>query len=249
MKRIVIFAALAVLAVGSLNAQNKFKGIVTYTLTSVGEMPYQVPAEMATAEVMVYEDKAMTSHSIFTQSPIVDNVLVDGRKTYSCIDLTMIMMYLTQNDVELDYTGSNKLLLKSELTQNDIDSLTIPCTEGFYIEYVDGETKQVAGRTAKKAVFHIFGEDGEDKPMVIWYDGEIGPQNNMIFNGLKGTALEYTMDLGEGRQLQLTATEVKSGKVKAVDLLLPSGYEEISSEEFGKLMKEISEEMKYLQED
>lgn len=46
----------------------------------------------------------------------------------------------------------------------------------------------------------------------------------------------------------LTATDIKSGKVKEVDMLLPSGYESITEEQFSALFKQIREEMEYLQE-
>ena len=158
-------------------------------------------------------------------------------------------MYFSANDVELDYKGSAKILVNDELTQAQIDSLTIPVTEGFYIEYVAGETKTIAGKTAKKAIIHAFDEDEKDHPMTFWYSDEMGPEVNPIFNGLKGVALEYAMDLAEGRQITLTATEIKEGKVKEVDMLLPDGYETISEDQFKALFTQIQEELKYLQEE
>jgi len=249
MKKIFAIAAIAVMSLGSLMAQNTFKGVITYSVKSTGETAFQVPDQMATAEIKVYDDKVLTSSMVFTNSPMINSVLVDGHKQFMCWDLSMIFMYLSQNDVELDYKGSSKILAKSELTQKDIDSLTIPCTEGMYIEYVDGETKTIAGVTAKKAVIHVFGDEGDDHPVVIWYNDEMGPDVNLLFHGVKGVGLEYSTDLGEGRQLTLTATEVKKGKVKEVDMLLPSGYETISDEDFKALFKQIQEEMEYLQEE
>ena len=161
----------------------------------------------------------------------------------------MILMYLQQNDVEISYTGAGKLLTSSTITQNELDSLTIPVTEGFYIEYVDGETKSIAGYTAKKAVVHVFGEDGDDHQTIVWYTDEIGPEVNPMFTYVRGMALQTSMDLGEGREITLTATEVKKGKVSKAEMLLPSGFEEISSEDFQKLWGEISEELKYLSEE
>lgn len=248
MKKSLLFVAIACLSFGSLFAQNTFKGTITYSVTSTGETAFTVPDQIATAEIKVYDQKVFTSSKLFTNQ-LTDNILVDGRKTYSCMDLSQIFMYLSANDVELDYKGSSKILMKSELTQSEIDSLTIPCTEGFYIEYVDGETKTIAGKTAKKAVFHVFNDDGEDHPITFWYNDEMGPEVNPIFQGIKGVALEYAMDLGEGRQITLTATEIKSGKVKEVDMLLPSGYEEISKEQFSALFKQINEELEYLNEE
>ena len=249
MKKIIVIAAIAVLSVGSVFAQNSFKGTIVYTATSTGEENFQIPAEYATAEVKVFDDKVLTSSVLFTNSPMTNSVLIDGLKQYMCMDLSMIFMYLEQNDVELDYKGSSKILVSHEYTKNDVDSLTIPVTEGFYIEYVAGETKSVAGVTAKKAIIHAFGDDGEDHPTVIWYDDTMGPAVNFLFNGIRGVALEYAINLGEGRQITLTASEIKKGKVKEVDMLLPSGYETISQEEMNSLFKQISEEMQYLQDE
>ena len=249
MKKILAIAAFAVLSMGCLMAQNTFRGTITYSVTSTGETAFQVPEQMATAEIKVYDDKVLTSSMVFTNSPMINSVLVDGHKQFMCWDLSMIFMYLSQNDVELDYKGSSKILAKTEMSQQDIDSLTIPCTEGMYIEYVDGETKTIAGVTAKKAIIHVFGEEGDDHPVIIWYSDEMGPDVNLLLNGIKGIGLEYSTDLGEGRQLTLTATEVKKGKVKEVDMLLPSGYETISDEEFKALFTQIQEEMQYLQEE
>ena len=249
MKKILVIAAMAVLSLGSLMAQNTFKGTITSSVTSTGETAFTVPEQMATAELKVYDDKVLTSSMVFTNSPMINSIIIDGHKQFACWDLSMIFMYLSQNDVELDYKGSSKILAKTELTQSNIDSLTIPCTEGFYIEYVAGETKTIAGISAKKAILHVFDDESTDHPIVIWYSDEMGPDVNLLFNGVKGIGLEYSTDLGEGRQLTLTATEVKKGKVKEVDMLLPSGYETISDEEFKALFKQIQEEMQYLQED
>lgn len=249
MKKILVLAAIAVVSICGAFAQNTFKGTIVYTVASTGEEAMQVPDQYATAEIKVYDNKALTSSALFLNNPFASNILVDGHKQFVCMDLSQLMMFFSQQDIELDYSGSSKILVTNELTQQEIDSLTIPVTEGFYIEYVAGETKTVAGMTAKKAVIHIFNEDGEDNPMVIWYNDEMGPDVNLIFNGVKGVALEYSINLGEGRQLTLTASEIKKGKVKEVDMLLPSGYESISKEAFTKLFEQISEELKYLQEE
>lgn len=249
MKKILVLAAVAVVSICGAFAQNTFKGTIVYTVASTGEEAMQVPDQYATAEIKVYDNKALTSSPLFLNNPFASNILVDGHKQFVCMDLSQLMMFFSQQDIELDYSGSSKILVTNELTQQEIDSLTIPVTEGFYIEYVAGETKTVAGMTAKKAVIHIFNEDGEDNPMVIWYNDEMGPDVNLIFNGVKGVALEYSINLGEGRQLTLTASEIKKGKVKEVDMLLPSGYESISKEAFTKLFEQISEELKYLQEE
>lgn len=248
MKKVFLTAALAVLSMSALFAQNNFRGTIVYSATSTGETPLQIPAEYATAEVKLFDNKATTSSTLFTNSQMVNSVLVDGNNQTNCMDLSMIMMFLQQNEVELDYNGPSKILVKHTYTQQDIDSLTIPVTEGFYIEYVNGETRTICGVEAKKAIFHVFDEEGDDHPMTVWYNETMGPANNFLFNGIHGVALEFTRDMGEGRQLTLTATEIKKGKVKEVDMYLPSGYEEIPNETLEALFKQIAEEMEYLNE-
>lgn len=249
MKKILLVAAIACLSVTTLFAQNKFRGSVVYTVTSSGEKNFEIPDQIKTAEIKVFDSKAFTSSQIFfIGNPFASNILIDGRKQYICMDLSQLFMYFSANDVELDYKGSSKILVTDEITQAQIDSLTIPVTEGYYIEYKD-ETKTIAGKTAKKAIIHAFSEDGEDHPSTFWYCEEMGPEVNAIFNGIKGMALEYSMDLSEGRQITLTATEIKEGKVKEVDLLLPDGFESLTNEQYTSLFNQIQEELKYLQEE
>lgn len=250
MKKILLVAATALLSMGTLFAQNTFKGTIVYTATSTGETAFTIPEQFATAEVKVFDTKVFTSSMLFLGSQLTNSILVDGHKRYACMDLSQLFMFFQQQDIELDYSGSPKILVSSDMTQEEVDSLTIPCTEScFYIEYVDGETKTIAGETAMKAVIHAFDEDGEDHPTVIWYSDKMGPDVNLLFNGVKGMALEYAMDMGEGRQITLTATEIKKGKVKEVDMLLPNGYEKISEEVRDALFKQISEEMELLNEE
>ena len=248
MKKILAIAAIAVLTIGGLLAQNTFRGTIIYKMTSTGEEPVQIP-ESSTAEIKVYDNKVLTSSQLFTGNPMANYVLLDGYKNFVCMDLTQLFMYLSSKDVELDYKGSSKILVTHTYTQNDIDSLTIPVTEGFYIEYVDGETKTICGEVAKKAIIHVFNDEGEDDPTVVWYCDTMGPDVNFLFNGVRGVGLEYSMNLGEGRQITITENEIKKGKVKEVDMLLPSGYDSITNEEFKELFKQIQEELEYLNEE
>lgn len=239
MKRIVTIAALAVLVLSgtALNAQNKFKGIVKYSITSTGSVAVEIPAERSTSELKVYEDKVMQGTS-----------LQEGRTTFQFIDLSQLLGYLGSQGVELtSYTGDGKIFLRHAYTQLEIDSLTIPCTEGFYIEYIADQTKSVAGYNAKLARIHIFGENGEDSPVDMWYTDEIGPEVNFLANGVKGVPLEYTQELGDGKAITMTATEVVKGKVKDVDFLMPAGYKEMTVEDWQAFQEELEEEMEFLE--
>lgn len=249
MKRILTLVALFVLAVGGLCAQNSFKGIVKYTVESTGTTAFQVPEDYTAAEVKVMGNKVLTTSPILLGSPMVNSIMQNDRKLTTCLDYSMLFRYIRAQDVPFDYNGSDKLLNRTEITQLMIDSLTIPCTEGYYIEYVAGETQKIAGWAAKKAIIHSFDKDGEDHPTTVWYTDEMGPEANFLFNGIKGVALQFSQNLGEGKAITITANEVVKGKVKDIDFLLPDGYVELSEEEEKALGEELETAMELLNEE
>lgn len=247
MKKIVTFAAAIVLTVGGLMAQNSFKGIVKYKVESTGQVAMQIPEEASKAEIKVDGNNMYTVSDIFTGQS--DAVLVQNLKSTQCINFSQLLGYLRSQGSEFTYEGEGKLMISSEAKPSDFDSLEIKDTEPghFYYEYVAGETKQIAGFTAKKMIRHAFDDEGEDHPAEMWYSDEIGPQINVLFGGIKGMPLQVTMDAGEGRALTYTATEIVKGKVKDVDFLLPYGYETLGEEELSTLMQEIQDEIELLQ--
>ena len=247
MKKILVAAAAALMCLGSLSAQNTFKGIVKYNVESTGQVAMSIPEEAAKAEIKVSGDDMFTKSAIFTQQ--ADCILIQGLKQTACIDYSQLLGYLRSQDFEFTYNGSGKLLIKNEAKASDFDSVDIPDTEPghFYYEYVDSETKQIAGMTAKKLIRHLYDEEGVDHPMTMWYSDEIGPKINILFNGIKGMPLECTMDAGEGKAITYTATEIIKGKVKEADFLLPDGYEVLSEEDLNTLGTELQEEIELLQ--
>lgn len=251
MKKVFALAAAVLFAASGLMAQNSFKGIVKYKVESTGTTSMTIPEEYATAEVKVDGSKLYTKSKIFLGSPFAECILVNNLRSTTCMDMSQILGYLRSQGSEFDYEGNGKLLIKSESKTSDFDSLEIKDTEPghFYYEYVAGETKTIAGKTAKKMVRHMYDEEGVDHPMVMWYSDEIGPQINVLFSGIKGMPLECTMDQGEGRAITYTAIEVVNGKVKDVDFLLPDGYETLSDEDLGTLFQQLQDEIELLQGD
>ncbi len=249
MKKIITLAAVLALSSGSLMAQNTFKGIVKYKVESTGNVAMTIPDEVAKAEIRVDGSNMFTKSAIFLGGMGAECVLVNNLRTTQCMDLSQLLGYLRSQGSEFTYQGSGKIVVKSESKAESFDSLTIVDTEPghFYFEYVDGETKQIAGHTAYKMVRHMYDEEGVDHPMVMWYSKEIGPAYNTIFNGIKGMPLECTMDAGEGRAITYTATEIVSGKVKEADFLLPDGYETLSDEDLQELFEQLREEIELLQ--
>ena len=250
MKKIIALAAATLFCFGGLMAQNTFKGIVKYNVESTGQVAMTIPDEVAKAEIKVSGDDMFTKSAIFTSQMQADCILIQNLKMTACIDYSRLLNYMRSQDIEFTYQGSGKLLITDESKASDFDSVDIPDTEAghYYYEYVSGETKQIAGMTAKKMIRHSYDEDGVDHPMTMWYSDEIGPRINILFGGIKGMPLECTMELSEGRALTYTATEIVKGKVKEADFLLPDGYEVLSEEELETLGNEIKDGMELLQD-
>ncbi len=249
MKKIVTLVAAVLLSAGCMVAQNSFKGVVKYKVESTGNVAMPIPEEAATAEIKVDGDMMYTKSAIFLNGA-AECVLVNNLRVTSCMNLSQILGFLRSQGSEFDYQGEGKLLMKQEAKPSDFDSLEIKDTEPghFYYEYVNGETKTIAGMTAKKFVRHAYDEEGVDHPMTMWYTDEIGPKFNMLFSGIKGMPLECSIELGEGKAITYTATEVVKGKVKESDFLLPDGYEELGEKELEALMQQLQEEIELMQE-
>ncbi len=248
MKKAFVLAAAVLLGMGTMMAQNSFKGIVKYKIESTGTVAMTIPEEVANAEIKV------DGENLYTKSPIflgqgAECVLVNGLQTTSCMDLSQLLGYLRAQGSEFTYEGTGKIIVKNKSEESDFDSLDIEDKEPghFYYEYVDGETKEIAGQKAYKMIRHMYDEEGVDHPMVMWYSKEIGPKINVLFSGIKGMPLECTMDAGEGKALTYTATEIVKGKVKEADFLLPDGYETLGDEELKELFEQLQEEIELLQ--
>lgn len=238
------------LTAGMVQAQNTFKGIVKYKVESTGDVAMTIPDEAATAEIKVSGDDMYTKSSIFLGSPFSECVLVQNLKVTRCENYGQLLGYLRGQGSEFTYQGDGKLMLRNEAKASDFDSLEIVDKEPghFYYEYTS-ETKTIAGVTAKKMVRHRYDDEGVDHPQEMWYSDEIGPKINVLFNGIKGMPLQCTVDVGEGKAITYTATEVVKGKVKEADFLLPDGYEVLSEEDLEVLGRELQEEIELLQEE
>lgn len=224
-----------------LTAQNKFEGIVTYSLESVGEV--DVPLQNKSFQINVYQDKAYLGNEQI-------KTIVNGRKVYSIMDLSQYISYFQSNDVwESEYEGNGKVISSHEMTQEELDSITIPDTKGMYIEYLPGETREIMGYKAQKAKYHIFNDEGMDKGFDVWYTTEIGPEYDFVLcSGLKGFPLEFVQSSEEGKAIQYKVAEITKGKVKKTDFMLPDGFDILDEAAFSSLMKDIQEAQQLLQE-
>ena len=237
MKKIVCAAAMLLLTVGALSAQNNFRGIVRYKIESTGKVAITIKPEQSTAEIKVYDNQILSGQTVQT-----------GFKIATAQDFSPYISYLAANDMELEtYTGDGKFLIRDEIAKEKLDSGYIVDKEPghYYYENVD-ETQEMLGYTAHKLIMHRYDEEGNDNPAICWYTTEIGPEYCLVLGAIKGFPLVYTQELGEGRAITYTATEIVKGKVKETDMLLPAGYKDASGEEFETFQREMQEAFELL---
>ena len=237
MKKIVCAAAMLLLTVGALSAQNNFRGIVRYKIESTGKVAITIKPEQSTAEIKVYDNQILSGQTVQT-----------GFKIATAQDFSPYISYLAANDIELEtYTGDGKFLIRDEIAKEKLDSGYIVDKEPghYYYENVD-ETQEMLGYTAHKLIMHRYDEEGNDNHAICWYTTEIGPEYCLVLGAIKGFPLVYTQELGEGRAITYTATEIVKGKVKETDMLLPAGYKDASGEEFETFQREMQEAFELL---
>lgn len=232
MKKILCAATVVLLTLGGLSAQNNFRGIVKYKIESTGKVAITIKPEQSSAEIKVYDNQILSGQTI-----------QNGLKVAQAADFSPYISYLAANDIELEtYTGDGKFLIRDEVTKEKLDSGYIVDKEPghYYYENVD-ETQEMLGYTAHKLIMHRYDEEGNDNPAICWYTTEIGPEYCIVLGAIKGFPLVYTEELGEGRAITYTATEIVKGKVKETDMLLPAGYKDATGEEFETFQRELKE--------
>jgi hypothetical protein len=238
MKKVLFATTLMLLGMGTLCAQNNFRGIVKYKIESTGKVAITIKPEQSTAEIKVYDNQILSGQTVQT-----------GFKVVQAADFSPYISYLAANDIELEsYTGDGKFLIRDEISKEKLDSGYIVDKEPghYYYENVD-ETKEMLGFTAHKLIMHRYDEEGNDNPAICWYTTEIGPEYCLVLGAIKGFPLVYTQELGEGRAITYTATDIVKGKVKETDMLLPAGYKDASGEEFETFQRELQEAIELLE--
>lgn len=239
MKKIFFAAFIMLLTMGAVSAQNNFRGIAKYSLTSSGSVDVSIPADQATAEIKIFDNRLL-----FGQT------MQNGLKVVQAADFSPILQYLSMSGISLEsYEGDGKFLIRGEFTKEQLDSGYIVDMEPghYYYEMVD-ETQQMFGFTAKKLIMHRYNEEGVDNPAICWYTTEVGPEYCLVLGAIKGFPLVHTQELGEGRAITFTCVELNKGKVKEVDMLPPSGYKDASEEEFEDFQRQLQDAAELLDE-
>ena len=147
MKKVLFATTLMLLGMGTLCAQNNFRGIVKYKIESTGKVAITIKPEQSTAEIKVYDNQILSGQTVQT-----------GFKVVQAADFSPYISYLAANDIELESdTGDGKILIRHEISKEKLDSGYIVDKEPghYYYENVD-ETKEMLGFTAHKLIMHLY---------------------------------------------------------------------------------------------
>ena len=212
-KTFVILMAISFTFCSASFAQKKFRGIINYTIAYSGTIDAATAAQQPKTMVLsIYDNKQKMNIPL---GPVNIDIITDGdAKT----QLTL-----------LDIMGEKKYykMTKEEMEKKISEA---PAPE---IKYSD-ETKTIAGFVCKKAEYIEKNDDGTTNTTIIYYTEELGGDALNYggqFNQLKGVPLEYVNTTADGIVTTFTASEVKKGKVKDTDFLIPSDYVELTPEE------------------
>ena len=77
MKKIVCAAAMLLLTVGALSAQNNFRGIVRYKIESTGKVAITIKPEQSTAEIKVYDNQILSGQTVQTGNLTAETQQID----------------------------------------------------------------------------------------------------------------------------------------------------------------------------
>ncbi len=225
MKKIVssTLVILVLLGAFSINAsaQKKFKGVINYTIAYSGTIDAATAAQQPKLMVLsIYENLQKMNIPL---GPVNIDIITNGDAK------TQVTL--------LDIMGDKKYY---KMTSEEIEA-KIKEKPAPEIKYSD-ETKTIAGYVCKKAEYIEKDEDGKVSNAVIYYTEELGGEALNYggqFNKLKGVPLEYVVTTADGIITTFSATEVKKGKVKDTDFLIPSDYVELTAEEKAQMMKQM----------
>jgi hypothetical protein len=196
----------------SAQAVKPFKGVVTFNITYSGDIDAATMAQQPKLiTVNVMNNKQKTNMVL---GPVTVDVITDGDKkeTITLIDMMGEKKYFKTAQSEFE----------SDLSERGLPDVT-------YTE----ETKTIAEYPCKKALYITKDSDGNSDTAVVYYSTDLGGESvnfGTTFHGLKGFPLEYVI-AQNGIVTTVTASEIKKGKVKDTDFLIPSDYVEYTADE------------------
>jgi hypothetical protein len=102
------------------------------------------------------------------------------------------------------------------------------------------ETKEIAGVKCKKATIVVKNEEtGDETSAIIWYTTELGSNDKLNLlgdeEGINGIVLGKEVKVKNIVQKSY-ATEIKKGKIKDIEFLIPAEAKEMTKDEFMKMI-------------
>jgi GLPGLI family protein len=202
-------------------AAKPFKGVITFSMSYSGDIDAATAAQQP--KMMVVSVLGNLTKTEINAGPVVIDMITNGdaKTATTLIDMMGQKKYYKMNTAEID----------AKIAEEGTPE----------IKYSE-ETKVIAGYTCKKAEYITKDADGNLNTTVIYYTEELGGADANYggqFTGLKGMPLEYEAKQG-GVITKISATEVKKGKVKETDFLVPSDYTELTPEEKQQIIDQFS---------
>jgi hypothetical protein len=223
MKKILSLAfIIALLTLSSIDAhaQKPFKGILTYTISYSGEITPAEIAQQPTEMTLYLRDNKSKTEIIQGGGMVIIHQIYNSNTgmAYSLFAIESMGMKF--------YLKTTKEQLEAKNAENEEPTIT-----------VTDETKEICGYTAKKVEYVTVDEYGDEHTTIVWVSEEFGGKELNTasqFPGLPGIPLEYSMEI-DGVTTTFLVTEIKKGKVKKSDFLIPDDYEEKTEEELESL--------------
>jgi GLPGLI family protein len=207
----------------TVNAQKKFKGVINYTISYSGTIDAATAAQQPKLMILsIYENLQKMNLPL---GPVNIDVVTNGdtKTTITMLDIMGEKKYFKMSTEDIE----------KKIAEN-------PAPE---IKYLD-ETKTIAGYVCKKAEYTEKSDDGTSSTTIVYYTEELGGEALNYggqFYKLKGVPLEYIITAADV-VTTFAATEIKKGKVKDTDFLIPSDYVEMTAEEKAQMMKQFEGE-------
>ncbi len=222
MKRNLILVSVAVLSFVLLSSlaprkrkkSKQFRGTVTYDIS--------------------YESSKMSDVQLAKLPTSMKVKMYDGMSMFDMVMGPVVYTYITRPKADkftiLIELGDKKAAMVKKYSETNSDSLR------KYTTQIDlsKDTKVIAGYTCNKAVVTFIpkkGVEDEEHTYSIYYSPELGNKEDNIdgpYAGINGLLME-SYDVKPGLITKMVATEVKKGKVKDLDFLMPSDYKEFSN--------------------
>lgn len=213
-----LLASFLVIGLSSLSAQKGLsEGTIKYEVT-------EVVSDAMEAQML----KGTMINVAFNQS----NSRLSMSMMGGMIEMDVISDIKGEKSVVLTNMMGTKAMMKQD---EEGDAKADKASPNFDIEYVNSETKEIAGQTCHKA---IFTDKKSGEKMNLFIAKGLTPKVKFVdemFPGLEGLPMEVTLEAeGMGKVTIACVSLVKSVEKSVFDI--PEGYPEMTPEEFEKQM-------------